>query len=146
MNNALDRVFTGQGFQYLGKLSYTLYLVHPDVGWKVISFGKIVLHDYMSPAIAGFLFMSGILVSLIVAHIFHLSFEKPSLRLCGFAALRKIKKTVCEAFGLNKQCQHGYRCSILYCDYTSLHPLDKLRNSTLALLGCVALNFSDRKY
>lgn len=38
-NDLLDTVLTSVSFQYLGKLSYTLYLVHPDVGWKVISLG-----------------------------------------------------------------------------------------------------------
>lgn len=87
-NELLDSIFTRSGYQYLGKLSYSLYLVHPDIGWKIISFGKRVLHDHMSPGIAGMLFIAAILGCVALAHIFHVLFERPSLLLCS-----KLKKT-----------------------------------------------------
>lgn len=75
----LNTFLTNGVFQYLGKISYTLYLVHPDIGWKFISFSKLVLQDYMTPLLAGIIFVFGIAISILVAHAFHLLFEKPSL-------------------------------------------------------------------
>lgn len=77
--NKLNNFLTGKLFSYLGAISYTLYLVHPDVGWKVISLGKLLAGEHLSPTIALFLLVLGILVSVFVAHIFHVLFEKPTL-------------------------------------------------------------------
>lgn len=95
-HDLLDTVLTRGSFQYLGKLSYTLYLVHPDVGWKVISLGKLALHDYMSPLLAGFLFLAGIFSSIIFAHMLHVTFEKPSLWLCAKLKKSSLKEVVAE--------------------------------------------------
>ncbi len=87
ITSLLDTALTRKEFQFFGKISYTLYLVHPDVGWKVISLGKYLLHDYMSPLLAGMLFIIGVLTSIAIAYVFHIAFEKPSLWLCS-----KLKK------------------------------------------------------
>ena len=81
--NSLDKAFTNRGYQFLGKISYTLYLIHPDVGWKTISVGKLILEDYMSPILAGVLFISGIIVSIVCAYLLHIGVERPSLWLCS---------------------------------------------------------------
>lgn len=78
-NDKLNTFFTARVFLYLGKISYTLYLVHPDIGWKVIAFLKFLLNDYMSPMLAGVIYFIGIVASILCAHAFHLAFEKPSL-------------------------------------------------------------------
>jgi peptidoglycan/LPS O-acetylase OafA/YrhL len=83
----LDTALTRIELQYLGKISYTLYLLHPEVGWKTISLGKHVLHDYMTPVLAGIIFIMGIFVSILFAHIFHIALERPSLWLSS-----KLKK------------------------------------------------------
>lgn len=77
--NKLNYFLTGKLFAYLGTISYSLYLVHPDIGWKVISLGKLIVGDSLSPMIAGVLLVFGILVSVFVAHIFNVMFEKPTL-------------------------------------------------------------------
>jgi peptidoglycan/LPS O-acetylase OafA/YrhL len=78
----LDSFLCGRIFQYLGAISYTLYLVHPDIGWKVISVGQQVFGGEMSSIATLFVFLSAVLLSILVAHLFHIAFEKPSLWLC----------------------------------------------------------------
>jgi peptidoglycan/LPS O-acetylase OafA/YrhL len=79
----LEKVFSGRVFQYLGRISYTLYLVHPDVGWNLISLSRHFLGNTLTPAMGGALFILAIIASIICAHFFHLMFERPSLRLCA---------------------------------------------------------------
>jgi peptidoglycan/LPS O-acetylase OafA/YrhL len=79
----LDSVFTGKGFQFIGTISYTLYLIHPDIGWKVISIGKLLFSNHMSPFISGILFIFGLVSSIIFAYLLHLIVEKPTLHLCN---------------------------------------------------------------
>ena len=80
--NLMNTFLCSRFFQYLGSISYTLYLVHPDVGWKAISVGKQVFGSEMSPTATLFVFLSALLLSILVAHLFHIVFEKPSLWLC----------------------------------------------------------------
>ena len=80
--NLMDTFLSSRFFQYLGSISYTLYLVHPDVGWKAISVGKQVFGSGMSSIATLFVFLSALLLSILVAHLFHIAFEKPSLWLC----------------------------------------------------------------
>jgi peptidoglycan/LPS O-acetylase OafA/YrhL len=96
--DALNKVLTGRVFQYFGTLSYTLYLIHPDVGWKVIELGKRFLGDNMSPSVAILLLVVGILVSIIVAHLFHLLFEKPSLVLCKRLKHTSLKNIILDSW------------------------------------------------
>jgi len=80
--NLMDTFLCSRFFQYLGSISYTLYLIHPDVGWKAISVGKQVFGNEMSSMATLFVFLSALLLSVLVAHLFHILFEKPSLWLC----------------------------------------------------------------
>jgi peptidoglycan/LPS O-acetylase OafA/YrhL len=86
--NLLDSALTRIELQYLGRISYTLYLIHPDIGWKVISFGRLLLHDHMTPFLGGMLLILSLAVSIIVAHLLHLTVEMPSLWLTS-----KLKNT-----------------------------------------------------
>jgi peptidoglycan/LPS O-acetylase OafA/YrhL len=83
----LDSVFTRKGFQFLGTISYTLYLIHPDIGWKVISVAKLLLKEHMSPLVGGWIFIFGMSISIACAYALHLVIEKPTLILCN-----KLKK------------------------------------------------------
>lgn len=90
-SNKLDTYLCQPIMQYLGRLSYTLYLVHPDVGWKAIEFVKMSMGGVISPWQSLGLLMFGIAVSIVVAHAFHVLFERPSLRLCN-----KLKRPAAE--------------------------------------------------
>jgi peptidoglycan/LPS O-acetylase OafA/YrhL len=81
--DSMNKIFVSPVVHYFGKISYPLYLIHPDVGWKVISLGKKFLGQNMSSTIAVFLFLFAIFVSVTVAHMFHLAIEKPSLNLAN---------------------------------------------------------------
>ena len=76
----LDRWFTDPISQYLGRISYSLYLVHSDLGWKVISLGKSKL-DPNKPLNAILIFTAAIAVAMVVSHIIHWLVEKPAMRL-----------------------------------------------------------------
>lgn len=76
--NFMEGVLGSRWVQYLGAISYPLYLVHPEIGWKVISLGKHLMHDRVTPFMAGVLFSMGILSSIGVAHVFHMVIEKPA--------------------------------------------------------------------
>ena len=67
--------------QYLGKLSYSLYLFHPIFGWSVISLLKRYLDPHNS---LNWLLMFGVglAVSVAVAAVVHRLVEQPCLRLC----------------------------------------------------------------
>jgi peptidoglycan/LPS O-acetylase OafA/YrhL len=71
----------GRGWQYLGRISYSLYLVHPIVGWRAISVGKRWLGPDPSPAACTGLFLGGILVSLLASEVFYRLLERPAIGL-----------------------------------------------------------------
>lgn len=79
-----DRMSTwlsGSILQFLGRISYSLYLFHAIVGWSAISLFKHVWPPATNAfaAVAAFLF--GISVSIVTAWIVHLTIERPSIRL-----------------------------------------------------------------
>jgi peptidoglycan/LPS O-acetylase OafA/YrhL len=95
----LDTLFSGRMFQYLGSISYTLYLVHPDIGWKTISVGKQVFGGELSSVATLFVFVTAILLSIAVAHLFHVIFEKPSLWLCKQLKNRSLGEVLTTGMG-----------------------------------------------
>ena len=80
--NYLNVFLTGTIFSYLGAISYPLYLIHTEIGWKVISFGKLIIDDQMTPLLSGLVFIIGVIASIFSAHLLHVVLEKPSLKLC----------------------------------------------------------------
>ena len=95
----LDTFLSSRIFQYLGSISYTLYLVHPDIGWKAISVGKQVFGSEMSSIATIFVFLAALLLSILVAHLFHMAFEKPSLWLCKQLKSMSLKELLAVQFG-----------------------------------------------
>lgn len=81
--NSLGGLLTGAAFQYLGRISYTLYIIHSEVGWKFLSLVKHFLGNDMAPWLSGLSVVAGIAVSIIAAHILHVLVERPSLKLCA---------------------------------------------------------------
>lgn len=71
----------GRGWQYLGRISYSLYLVHPIVGWRAITVGKMWLGPDFGPLACVGLFLGGIAVSLVASDIFYRLLERPAIRL-----------------------------------------------------------------
>jgi len=79
MRNSLSSIFSSPVFQYFGRISYSLYLFHPIIGWRVISVGKRYLGPELNPAEASLLFLSGVCVSIAISHLVYRFVEKPSM-------------------------------------------------------------------
>ena len=71
---------SGAVHQFLGKLSYSLYLMHPIVGWSTISVLKKLFGDHPSLPL-GLLYMTcGIVTSIAAAWILWRAVELPAIR------------------------------------------------------------------
>lgn len=79
--NQLTTALTGGVVQFLGKTSYSLYLTHPEVGWKFISVGLLIPGIKNSSFGLSTLFLFAVLVSIIFAYLFYLFVERPALNL-----------------------------------------------------------------
>jgi len=77
--NRLPDIFSSRPYQYLGKISYSLYLLHPIIGWRVISIGKRYLGPELSIIEGVLLFFSAVMISILVSHIVFTYVEKPSM-------------------------------------------------------------------
>lgn len=81
----LSRWSLGRGVQFLGKISYSLYLIHPLVGSRVI---RVAL-GFLTRGAAGTVpwhlrfgaFLFGLLLSVVGAYAFYLLIERPAQRL-----------------------------------------------------------------
>ena len=71
----------GAGIQYFGRISYSLYLLHPTIGWTTVSLGRHVLGPGLSPIGAILLFLAGIGSSVVAAHMLNILVERPSMSL-----------------------------------------------------------------
>ncbi|WP_370232336.1 acyltransferase family protein [Marinobacter nauticus] len=72
-------VLNVRSVQFLGKISYSLYLTHAVVGWVVISLLSYLLEDYQSKAVTVLIFFSGMSSSILFAFLFFKIIEYPSL-------------------------------------------------------------------
>jgi peptidoglycan/LPS O-acetylase OafA/YrhL len=79
VRDQLSKIFSSTIYQYLGKISYSLYLFHPIVGWRVISLGKRYLGPELSMLEGTALFISGIMVSIFISHAVFMYVEKPTM-------------------------------------------------------------------
>lgn len=65
--------------QWLGKISYSMYLTHAIIGWVSISFLSYLLKGFESPFVTVMIFLTGLLLSIMFAYIFYRIVENPSL-------------------------------------------------------------------
>ena len=77
----LNILLSNQLLQYLGKISYTLYIIHPDIGWKVISLCRYLLGEKMGPLVSASVLFVAVIASVIAAHLLHIIIEKPTMML-----------------------------------------------------------------
>ena len=64
---------------FLGTISYSLYLVHLPIGWRLIAFEKKLIGEDMNLLSASLALISGIAISILAAWILYRVAEKPSL-------------------------------------------------------------------
>ena len=70
---------TGGPLQYLGRISYSLYLIHYATSWVVVSIGCSLTPD--NPKAAVLWMAGGVVASIGAADLFYRCVEAPSLRL-----------------------------------------------------------------
>ena len=68
--------------QYLGRISYSLFLIHYPVSWAVLYFGCNWTGDHEMSAVI-WLFVA-LTTSILVAHLLYTFVEAPSLWLCSW--------------------------------------------------------------
>lgn len=78
-----DTLLQGNVFRYLGRISYSFYLLHPLVGSNFIRVvQRLVMHDEpLNPWLAAVIFAAALLVSIAASHILYRLIELPSHRL-----------------------------------------------------------------
>lgn len=74
--------------QYLGKISYSLYLIHPVIGWDTISVGRKFLGPELNVFEAILLFILGTGISIFAAQMMYICFERPSVNLARRLKIR----------------------------------------------------------
>jgi peptidoglycan/LPS O-acetylase OafA/YrhL len=84
-------LFSGRVLQYLGRTSYSLYLVHFTVGYRVLNAGQRLTGD-SRPAALGWFALS-LLLSLVAAHVLHRWVELPSVALAQRLKTRLLPRT-----------------------------------------------------
>lgn len=67
--------------QFLGKISYSLYLVHPEIGWKTISVLMAIPQFKLLPYYSLIALCVGLVSSIISAYVFYRIIERPSMNL-----------------------------------------------------------------
>jgi peptidoglycan/LPS O-acetylase OafA/YrhL len=91
--------------QYLGTISYSLYLIHYPVSWIVGSIGFGLTGEAAVPAVMWL--VVGLVASIGAAHILHVAIELPAIRLArrykeshsGVGTIAAIKPVVATAAG-----------------------------------------------
>jgi len=72
--NAMDRWLADRVTQFLGRISYSLYLCHPVIGWSAQSLALRYLNQWGALSV-------GIAASLVSSWLAYLFIERPSIRL-----------------------------------------------------------------
>ena len=82
LNGKMEAWLNWRWLQFLGLISYSLYLIHADIGWRVIKVTQILLGGRSGILIDWFEFLLGVGVSVLAAWIMYRLIETPSLNLC----------------------------------------------------------------
>jgi hypothetical protein len=85
-SGGMDRLLSGNVSQFLGKISYSLYLVHLPIGWRFGSLMKRLAGNELSVITGTSVFVGSVAVSVFAAWLMHRILEAPSM---NFA--RKVK-------------------------------------------------------
>ncbi len=76
-----NSLLIGPSMQFLGKISYSLYLLHLCIGWRTTVLVRELLGDAYSTLAAYFAFALGVIASVMGAWIMHLLIERPSIQI-----------------------------------------------------------------
>ncbi len=67
--------------QFLGRISYSLYLLHTAIGWRATALTRELLGSHYSTAAAYFAFFVGLAASIIGAWIMYVLIERPAINI-----------------------------------------------------------------
>lgn len=81
LTGRMNTVLSGRLLQFLGRISYSLYLIHLSVGWRFISVVRVKFGPELGPLLGTTAFLGGILLSVLAAWMLHAALEAPSMRL-----------------------------------------------------------------
>jgi peptidoglycan/LPS O-acetylase OafA/YrhL len=81
LTGRLETVLSGIVTQFLGRISYSLYLIHASVGWRFISVFRREFGPDLGPAMGSAAFLGGVMLSVISAWLIYVTLEAPSVRL-----------------------------------------------------------------
>ncbi|WP_116813266.1 acyltransferase family protein [Steroidobacter cummioxidans] len=79
----------GASMQFLGRISYSLYLLHLAIGWRATVLVRELIGSHYSTAWAYFAFAVGMAASIVAAWIANVLIEQPAIRLARTIDLPK---------------------------------------------------------
>lgn len=85
----MQTALSGPVIQYLGRISYSLYLIHLSIGWRFISLCRKLFGPEFGPAAGTAVFLGGIGVSVLAAAALYLLCESPAIRLAQHVRMRR---------------------------------------------------------
>ncbi|MEX2049010.1 MAG: acyltransferase [Gemmatimonadota bacterium] len=88
LTNRMSTMLSGGPIQFLGRVSYSLYLLHLVTGWRFIALMKEVLGPQLSLGVAILVLAGGIAVSIGSAWAMYRLLEAPSMRLARTVRLQ----------------------------------------------------------
>ena len=81
LTDRLETTLSGKVIQFLGRISYSLYLIHLSVGWRFISVFRRKFGPELGPAMGSVAFLGGVALSVLAAWLVYVTLEAPSMRL-----------------------------------------------------------------
>jgi len=87
--DAMHRVLAGPVIQFLGRISYSLYLIHPVVGWRFVSVVKEIFGPDLGVILGSLTLLGGVLISVASAWLMYVALEAPSLQFAHKIGLPK---------------------------------------------------------
>jgi peptidoglycan/LPS O-acetylase OafA/YrhL len=91
-----NSLMIGPGMQFLGRVSYSLYLLHSSIGWRATVVTRELFGNSYSTAAAYVAFAVGLGASIFASYIMYLLIERPAINLA-----RKIRLPQRHAAALN---------------------------------------------
>lgn len=85
---------SGALLQFLGRISYSLYLVHGTVGWRFIALCRELMGGSLGPVMALLVFLGGVCISITAAWIMYRLLEVPSIAIARRVSLPRSQSAV----------------------------------------------------
>ena len=84
----MQKWLSARPFQFLGRISYSLYLLHSVIGWRFIKSLRVLNGSELSSSEAWAALFLGCSVTVLSAWAMYLAIERPSLSLCHRVSLK----------------------------------------------------------